>query len=145
MIFSGAECLPPVTPDEWWPVLQPAGYGAVAGEFADFSYDATADITIDGMVDPIVSMTICAKPSGAGEVSLSRLTLTDNIEDVASIVTVWLAPGVAGRVYLYQLVLTTTAGRVLPIFIGQVCNPLLAVIPIPVAPVPGFGATISYP
>jgi hypothetical protein len=123
----------PVTPDEWWPILR-------MDEYADFSYDATADVTVNGTIDPIVGLSFLAMPSGANEVVASRLTLTNS-----TLITVWLTGGVPGRVYTYLLLITTTAGRILPINIGQVCDPLYALSPVPPAPTPGFGPAISWP
>lgn len=122
----------PCEPKEWWPVKEPL-------EFADFSYDATNDITSGTVVDPIVAITFNFRPSGAGEIVASRLTLTGNI------ITVWLADGMPGRVYLYQLEFTTVAGRTFQILIGQVCDPLLAGIQVPLPLVPGFGTPLTWP
>jgi len=129
----------PCTPDEWWPDLAAAGLGATVGEYADFSYDATALITVNGVVDPVVGFTVAAAPSGAGEVVVSSLSLTGNV------VAGWLTGGVPGRTYLYQIVITTAAGRKLPVLIGQVCTNVLAGNPVPVAPSPGFGTPVTWP
>jgi hypothetical protein len=128
----------PNTPDEWWP-------SQAAGEAADYSFDAVNEVTINGVIDPIVGLSIAAMPSGTGEVALSRLSLTNNLAGQATLVVVWLTGGVPGRTYYYNLVITTTAGRVLPVLIGQVCDPTLAANPLPVAPAPGFGTSITWP
>lgn len=123
----------PLIPDVFWPVKEP-------GETADFSYDATADITnADGTIDPITGVTFATEPSGTGEISSSRLTQATNI------VTVWLASGVPGRNYIHRLLITTAAGRTFEILIGQVCDATLATDPVPASPSPGFGPPISWP
>ena len=71
---------------------------------------------------------------------MSRLELT-----APALVTVWLNGGVPGRVYLYQIVITTQQLRALPILIGQVCAPVLAQIPITPPPSPGFGTPVVWP
>ena len=128
----------PVTPFEWWPKQQ-------AGEFADYSYDAVNDVSVNGVIDPIVALSIAAMPSGAGEVSLSLLGLTNNLAGQYTLIVVWLTGGVPGRTYYYNLVITTQAGRVLPVLIGQVCSQVLAANPLPIAPTPGFGTPITWP
>jgi hypothetical protein len=90
--------------------------------------------------DTIVALSIRVSPAGVGEVTLSRLGLTS-----PALVTVWLTGGVAGRSYLYELVITTQQIRALPILIGQVCAPVLPQCPIPPPPYPGFGAAITWP
>ena len=133
MVMSGYSQLP-MEPCEWWPVQQP-------GEYADYSYCATGDITVNGVQDNILSMSIAVMPSGSGEVQLSRLTLSDT----GNLITVWLQGGVAGRVYIYQLILNTQALRTYQIFIGQLCNPLLAANPVPPPPSPFFGNPVTWP
>lgn len=122
----------PQTPSIYFPNIE-------VGEYSSYTYDATAAVTFGGVVDPIVSLSISTKPSGAGEASVASLSLTGNI------VTVWINGGVPGRVYTHQLVLTTTASRVIPVLIGQVCDPVLETEPIPPAPVAGFGTPVTHP
>ncbi len=122
---------PPLTPDIYFPNIEP-------GEYSSYTYDAAAAVTYGGVVDPIVAMSISTEPSGAGEASVASLSLYGNV------VTAWINGGVAGRVYTHQLVLTTQAGRVIPVLIGQVCDPFLESIPIPPAPVPGFGSPVPW-
>jgi hypothetical protein len=92
-------------------------------------------------------MAFSAMPSGTGEVTPSRLSLgpTAATPPTETLVTVWLDGGIAGRTYTYKLDLTTFAGRVYEILIGQVCNPLLAANPIPQPVNPGFGTPITWP
>lgn len=123
----------PTIPDIFWPVKEPS-------ETADFSYDATADITnTGGFVDPITAVTFATEPSGSGEITYSQLTQSSNV------ITVWLASGVPGRNYIHRLLITTAAGRTFEILIGQVCDATLATDPVPASPSPGFGAPISWP
>jgi hypothetical protein len=123
----------PSIPDVFWPVKEP-------DETADFSYDATKDITnADGTIDSITAVTFATEPSGTGEITYSRLT------QAANIITVWLASGVPGRNYIHRLLITTAAGRTFEILIGQVCDATLAADPVPASPSPGFGAPISWP
>lgn len=122
----------PNQPDEWWPVLE------APSEYADFTFDATSLITVNGVVDPITSLSFAVKPSGAGEVVASRLV------PIGSLITVWLTGGVPGRIYTYQLIITTQSGRILPVLIGQTADPTLAQCPIPPPPAPGFGTPLIW-
>ena len=133
--FGSGE-LPPYQPDEWWPILVPSA------EYADFSYDAAEDIAPG---DTIVGLSIQVSPSGAGEITMSRLQLVNNQLGSPTLVVVWLKGGVPGRTYTYQLVMTMASLRTIPIIIGQVCAPVLAQYPCPPPPYPGFGAPITWP
>jgi hypothetical protein len=123
-LWFGAQM--PVVPGVFFPVKDP-------DEFANFSYDATAAIG----ADTIVSATFASQPSGIGEIVPSLLSIN------GALVTVWLASGVPGRVYIHRLLLTCDSGLVLEVYIGQVCNPLLAYFPIPPSSDPGFGLPIT--
>lgn len=118
-------------PHEWWPQLVPRA------EYADFSYDATNDLA---PTDAIVGLSLVVAPSGVGEVVISRLALF-----APALVSVWLTGGVAGRVYTYELVITTAELRTIAILIGQRCAPVLAYVPIPPPPNPGFGGLTTWP
>lgn len=118
-------------PAEWWPMLVPSV------EYADFTYDATNDIPPG---DAISGLSIVVAPSGMGEVTMSRLTLTDGV-----LVSVWITGGQPGRTYLYELVINTAVGRRLAILIGQVCTPVLVTTALPPAPTPGFSTAIVWP
>lgn len=122
----------PMPPEEFWAVKQP-------DEFANFVYDATDDITNSGIVDHIVAATIATQPSGAGEITSSLLSVHLNY------IQVWLAGGVPGRVYTHKVTFTCQSGVILEVYIGQVCDPLLAASPIPPAPSPGFGPILNWP
>lgn len=119
----------PTIPDIFWPTKEPS-------ETADFFYHATNDLD---SADTITAVTFATEPSGAGEITYSKLTQSSNI------ITVWLASGVPGRNYIHRLLITTAAGRTFEILIGQVCDATLATDPVPASPSPGFGAPISWP
>ena len=126
----------PPQPDTWFEMLEPSA------EYADFSYDASAVLSPG---DYITALSMAAMPSGAGEVTLSRLSLGPNVNGVPStLITVWITGGVPGRVYLYQLQITTYMTRVFNVLIGQTASPVLAQCPIPPPPNPGFGAPITW-
>lgn len=124
----------PIVPSVFFPVKQP-------DEFANFVYDANPDVlNCTGTAeDNIVAATFATMPSGAGEIVSSLLSVTSNF------ITVWLASGVSGRSYIHKVSFTLVSGVILEVFIGQVCNPLLAVSPVPPAPTPGFGPTLNWP
>lgn len=129
-------CMPDL-PERFWPDAQ-------VGETAVYNFDVTFAITntSTGTVDPVIGATLETKPSGAGELTPTALT-------VANTSGVWLATatikgGVAGRNYIHQLTLYSTAGQVIPILIGQVCDPVLFVPPEVPTPSPGFSAPITW-
>lgn len=126
---------PPDLPDIYWPNLE-------VGETADFTYDAYADVVINGVIDPVVAATFATGPSG--EIVASRLTVT--VVGAAVNVTVWLSGAtVPGRTYVHRLTITTAAGRTLVFLIGQVVDPVLETVPIPPAATPAFGTPIVWP
>ena len=129
----------PALPTEWWPALEAGGLGTPATEAADFSFDATALVTVNGAVDPIVGLSLAVAPSGAGEVTATRL------QAIGTLAVVWLTGGVAGRTYTYQLAITTAAGRTLVVYIGQVCDPVVAYSPVPPPPSPAFALLGIWP
>lgn len=126
---------PPDLPDIYWPNLE-------VGETADFTYDAYADVVINGVIDPVVAATFAISPSG--EIVASRLTVT--VVGAAVNVTVWLSGAtIPGRTYVHRLTITTAAGRTLVFLIGQVVDPVLETVPIPPAATPAFGTPIVWP
>lgn len=130
-------CADPIgfEPDEWWPALVPTS------EYADFSYDATDDLAPG---DTIAGLSIANAPSGAGEVTLSRLNLGTSLSGAEALITVWITGGVPGRLYFYQIIITTTMIRQIPILIGQKCLPVLAQYPLPPPPAPGLGTPLTW-
>src|ERR1700759_4825694 len=95
-------------PKFWWPELLPST------EYADFSYDATNDVDFNGG-DSIVSLSLSVAPSG--EAVPSRLELVS-----PALIAVWITGGYPGRIYQYQLIITTQMIRQIPIIIGQKCS-----------------------
>lgn len=127
----------PVIPNEFWPNIE-------IGETANFTYDATNDITANGVVDPILSASISIQPSGTGELIAQSLTVT--VANARTYITAILSGAtVAGRTYTHNIRFTTQGGITLPILIGQVCDPVLAQTPIPPPPNPGFGTPVTWP
>lgn len=125
----------PAQPDVWFEVLE------APAEYADFSYDASGFLV---GTDYITALSMVALPSGAGEVTLSRLTLSPNVNGLMSLITVWVTGGIPGRTYLYQLNITTFAARINPVLIGHQANPVLAQCPLPPPPSPGFGTPVTW-
>jgi hypothetical protein len=122
-------------PRKWLPVKEP-------DSCLDYTENVQAALTnpYTGVVDPLVSLTLAAKPSGDGELALSRLS----VDSTGFLITWWAADGVPGRNYILNLEATTAAGRVFQWVFGQVCDPLFAVgFPTP-PPSPGFGAQITW-
>lgn len=77
--------------------------------YLDYSENVQKVITDPdtGEVDPLASLTLTSKPSGAGELVLSRLT----VDTTGFLVTWWAAGGVPGRWYDINLEGVTAAGR----------------------------------
>ena len=125
----------PAGPRRQWPIKEP-------DEYADWTYDATKDITNTrtGAVDPIVSATLAVRPSGAGEIVPSRLS----IDDTGRFITVWFAGGVPGRSYLVNIEVITAGGRTYQIPIGIECDPLFATWPLAPVPNPGYGTALTW-
>ena len=120
-----------------WSLVFPA---KTPGSILNYTYNATPSVTnADGSVDTVVSSTIATSPSGAGEMYSVRLRVSANI------VTVWMAGGVPGRQYIHRLTLGTYSGATLEVFIGQLCDPLLAASPLPPPQSPYFGAYVTWP
>lgn len=125
----------PAGPQKWLAVKEPDSY-------LDYTENAQAALTnpYTGAVDPLVSLTLEAMPSGAGELALSRLS----VDPTGFLVTWWAADGVPGRNYILNLEGTTAAGRVFQWVFGQVCDPLFANYPIPPPPSAGFGTPLTW-
>jgi hypothetical protein len=95
---------------------------------------------ITGIVDPVVSLSLTASPSGAGELTISRLS----VDATGLNATWWGTGGVPGRKYTLMLTGVTVAGRQYVWVFSQLCSPTLAVWLLPVIPVPGPGAPITW-
>lgn len=129
-------CMPDL-PEQFWPDQQ-------VGQTAVYGFDATATITnqSDGTVDPIIGASIMTKPSGSGELTPESIT-------VSSVNGVWmvnvkLQDGYPSRDYIHQLTLYLNSTQVIPILIGQVCDPVLFVPPQQPAPSPDFCAPVTW-
>lgn len=125
-----------VVPSQFWPDAQAGGAGF-------YIFDGTATITFDGGVDTVVGASISTRPSGTGELAPQSVTVL--VKDGQTYIIARLSGGVASRNYVHQLVLTTQSGQTIPVLIGQVCDPVLAVPPIPPAPSAAFGTAVSWP
>jgi hypothetical protein len=116
-----------------WPAFGPL---QAPDDVLDYGYDATLE-TRHGN-DPIQSLSLSIAPSGDGEMTASNLAVTGNL------ITVWMAGGVAGRLYLVSLEITLQSGRVFGRLIEVPIDPELATFPPVPPPTPGFGAPIAF-
>jgi hypothetical protein len=121
----------PITPDLWWPKVPPLGLLEL-----DFQYDATLDVTVNGIVDPITSVSFATMPAGE--------LLPNSGSATTTLVNVWLTGGVSGRVYTHQLIIGTAGGRSITKYIGQVCDPVLAPPVLPLPTTPGFSSPLTW-
>lgn len=128
----------PDLPDGYWPNVE-------IGTVANYTYDATNDITTHGTVDPIVSASISTLPSGVGELSATALSVVVGNDQHTYITAVLSGATVAGRTYIHNVSFTTASGLTLPVLIGQVCDPVLAQVPLSPSPTPGFGPPVLWP
>jgi hypothetical protein len=125
----------PDLPSQYWPNAEVGGSGF-------YIFDATATVTFNGVLDPIVGASISTRPSGTGELAPSSVSVTTSDGEIY--ITVLLSGGVASRNYIHQLVITTQSGQTIPVLIGQVCDPVLAIPPVPPAPSPAFGTAVAW-
>lgn len=126
----------PSIPDQYWP-------DAEVGGSATYTFDATAIVTFQGVVDEIISASISTRPSG--DVELTPQALLVFMLNGRIYINVILSGGVASRDYIHQLVMTTRSGQILPILIGQVCDPVLAIPPVPPPQSPIFSSPVNWP
>ena len=115
--------------DGWWPSPK-------SNSNLDYSWDVSADLLPIG--DSIASVALSVKPSGSGE--LVPVDMTAN----GYLITGQLSGGVAGRMYIVQIVVNTESGRVFSYLIGVAVNRVLATWPLVPAPTPGFGTAITW-
>jgi hypothetical protein len=129
-----------------WPFKLPA-------DVADYSFDCSGELTAPvfiigasaigegaiGVPDTIIAVSLSIAPSGTGELQASSLSVT------STVVTMWLAGGVAGREYTVQLVITTAEGRSLTTLITLPMDPTLATYPAIDPPSDGFGTALNWP
>lgn len=124
----------PWEPVDWLPVKQPYSRLNYAVDLRTLSPNPYLSNS-----DPILSLSLNAKPSGTLELALSNLSL----DQTGYIVSFTLSEGVPGRIYILNLLATTTAGLVYQYPIGIVCNPLLGFYPFPPED-PWFGPPITW-
>lgn len=91
-------------------------------------------------VDPLVSLELTAKPSGTGELTISRLS----VDTTGFLTTWWMEGGVPGRVYYFSLTGVTAAARTYQWTFGIKCDPAFAAWPLVSAPSSDFGAPITW-
>jgi hypothetical protein len=111
-----------------WPVSEP-------DDVLDYNLDLTAALADVG--DTLASATVAVAPSGTGELTPSRLTISGNV------ITVWLSNGVAGRVYVVQVNAITAAGREFSFYVSLPISLDTAITPPSPPPSTGFGTAIS--
>lgn len=126
----------PVLPNQYWPNAEVGGAGF-------YIFDATPTVTFNGVLDPVIAASISTRPSGTGELTPGSISVTTFMEEIY--ITILLSGGVASRNYIHQLILTTQSGQIIPVLIGQVCDAVLAIPPIPPAPSPWFGTSVAWP
>lgn len=93
-----------------------------------------------GEVDPLVSLSLSIKPSGTGEIQLSRLT----VDPTGFFVTWWEECGVPGRPYLLKLKAVTAAGRKPEWAFSQECSGVFASWPPGPPQNPDFGTELTW-
>ena len=120
--------IPPWTASLQWPTAQP-------DDILDYALNVTAALADVG--DTIVTATVCAAPSGFGELAINSIAFSGGL------ITVWLAGGVAGRVYYVNINAYTTAGREFSWFVRLAISAILAINPIPPPTNPGYSTPIS--
>ena len=110
-----------------WPLAEPA-------EALTYYLDAAQVLSGEG----VISVAVSAKPSGTGEL------MVISVAEAAGIITVGLAGGVYGRVYTVRVELLTVYGRTFSWLVTLPLDPTYATYPIPLPPVPGFGAPVVW-
>jgi hypothetical protein len=121
-------------------VLIDAPIIVLPAKFPDAMLDYTIEIpaAIDPTVDFIASVALAVKPSGAGEMQISSLTVADDS------LTYTASGGQPGRYHTLKFIVTMTDGRVFP-FIGlQVITPVSPWDQAPRPPSWGFGAVLTW-
>lgn len=111
-----------------WPTAEP-------GDVLDYYLDVTAPLA--DLSDTILTASAAVAPSGAGEMTISSMSIT------GTVIGVWLAGGIAGRSYLIRVLATTTGGRTLEWIVRLKVDAFLAAYPLPAPPSLGFGASAT--
>ena len=114
------------TPAQTWPMKEPDAT-------LDYSYDGSADVGTDTLTGVAVSIA----PSGTGELAAS------SVSRAGSVVTIWLAGGVAGRSYVVKIAGTCASGRLFEWPVGIAVDPVFASYPLTAPPSAGFGTATN--
>jgi len=115
---------PPLT----WPVAEP-------DDSLTYALDVSAAL-LDS-AEEIFSASVCAAPSGAGELSVNSIFFSNRE------IFVSLSGGVPGRIYRVKITATTFSDRIFIWYVNLPIDATLASFPIPIAPSPFFSAPIS--
>lgn len=121
------EAYPP-SPMLRWPSAGP-------DEVLDYSVDVTAPLNEIGA--SLVSVSVAIAPSGSGELSARTLSVS------GTVITVWLAGGVAGRRYRIKIAAITQSDE-FEWLIGLRIDPWNATFPTPEPPSTNFGTPITW-
>lgn len=121
----------PCLPTDWWPVAQ-------VGRVLDYTFDVARDLR--PVSDVIETVRVSAKPSGEGELTINSVEVVLPYE-----IGVNLSGGVAGRLYMVNIEVTTAAGRTFSYLVGMPMSSILTQYPIPPEPDPGFGPPVTWP
>ena len=117
-----------VAPYLQWPVAQPS-------DTLDYGLDMSSVVTPE--TDTIIQVVASVQPSGSGELTITQLYVIGNV------VVIWLSGGVATRTYQIQLDITTVNARSYSLVAYLPVSSELAVPPVPLPPVAGFGTTTT--
>lgn len=114
-----------------WPAAEPS-------EVADYYLDVTQPLS--DIADSINNVVVDLKPSGAGEMLPTLVTVT------GSVIGIWLSGGVPSRHYTVRIVAFTVGGRALEWLIKISVRRQLALLDGPILPPlnPGFCSPISW-
>jgi hypothetical protein len=115
---------PPLT----WPVSEP-------NDSLTYGLDVSAAL-LDS-AEEIFSASVCAAPSGAGELSVNSIFFSNRE------IFVSLSGGVPGRIYRVKITATTFSDRIFIWYVNLPIDATLASFPISIAPSPFFSAPIS--
>lgn len=117
----------PATPIFQWPQPQP-------GAFLDYALDLTGPL--EG--DTITAASLTVSPAGGSELIYAFLNVT------GPVLSWWGFGGIAGRSHIVSVLAQTAGFRRIPLMIGLSIDRLLASYPLPPAPIPGFGPTLTW-
>ena len=108
--------------------------------YPDAALDYAVDISnaIDPLTDFPVSASVWVAPSGAGEMTIARFTVSGGELVIVP------AGGQPGRTYTLKFEVTMIDGRVFPFIAGQRVTALLAADVPQTAPSPEFGSAVSW-